>query len=143
MSKRNGQKGFTLIEIVMVIILLGILAAVAIPKFENLSDGAHDAAIDGAFGAVTSALSIAIARDKAVPVVAAGVTGFDQTVIANVDLIGGIGIPAAGTGSYGNTGAGEFWITSGVSGSGKYAIVTYSLTSGSPNLSIGAKTVWP
>ena len=41
---RFGQKGFTLIEIVMVLVLLGILAAVAVPKYFDLQEEAEKAA---------------------------------------------------------------------------------------------------
>ena len=44
----KNEKGFTLIEIIAVIIILGILAAVAIPKFFSMQDQAKQAAIDGA-----------------------------------------------------------------------------------------------
>ncbi|MEE9327087.1 MAG: type II secretion system protein, partial [Cocleimonas sp.] len=38
---KNKQQGFTLIELVMVIVILGILSATALPKFVNLSGEAH------------------------------------------------------------------------------------------------------
>ncbi len=56
MSK--NQQGFTLIELVMVIVILGILAATAIPKFVDLSDDATQAAVDGMGGNAASAMAI-------------------------------------------------------------------------------------
>lgn len=44
----NRQSGFTIIELIVVIALLGILSAVALPRFISVTDDAHDAAVDGA-----------------------------------------------------------------------------------------------
>ena len=49
------QSGFTLIELVIVIAILGILSAVALPKFVDLSGSAKTAAVQGVAGAITSA----------------------------------------------------------------------------------------
>lgn len=55
------SQGFTLIELVIVILLLGILAAVAVPKFFNLSDYRERAAYDVVAGAVRYAQKLAVA----------------------------------------------------------------------------------
>lgn len=53
------QAGFTLIELVMVIVILGILAAVALPRFSDLSGDARRSSANAMFGAVQAAGQIA------------------------------------------------------------------------------------
>jgi len=62
---KQVQRGFTLIELVMVIVILGILAAVAIPKFVDLKGDAAQAAVDGVAGGLSSASAINYAARSA------------------------------------------------------------------------------
>ncbi len=62
----STQKGFTMIELVMVIVILGILAAVAIPRFIDLQSNAQQAAVDGVAGSLATASSINYAGCSAV-----------------------------------------------------------------------------
>jgi len=55
---KQSQRGFTLIELVMVIVILGVLAAVAIPKFVDLKSDAQDASMRGVAGAAASASAV-------------------------------------------------------------------------------------
>lgn len=70
-SNFKQQSGFTLIELVAVIVILGILAATAVPRFVNLQDEASQAAVNGVAGSLESASAL----NHAVAVaVAAGLT---------------------------------------------------------------------
>lgn len=80
------QAGFTLIELVLVIVILGILAATAMPRFSNLSTEARVAALDGMRGGLQSAAAIARATQ-----LARGIASNLPVMIENqsVDMAGG------------------------------------------------------
>ena len=61
-SIMKSQGGFTLIEIIAVLVILGILAAVAVPRFVGLQDDAREAGLQGAVAAAQSQLSMEYAR---------------------------------------------------------------------------------
>ncbi len=66
------QKGFTLIELVVVMVILGVLAATALPKFMNVSGKAHESAVAATGGAFGTAVAMVKAQ-----YIANGTTGAD------------------------------------------------------------------
>lgn len=65
MDRVKNQKGFSLIELIMVIVIMGILAAVAIPKFVDLSANAKTSACKANQSAIESAAAIKYAENAA------------------------------------------------------------------------------
>jgi MSHA pilin protein MshA len=63
MVRIRSAEGFTLIELVIVIVILGILAAVAIPKYEDMQEQARSATLKGQLGSIRSAVAIQYGRN--------------------------------------------------------------------------------
>ena len=55
---KMSKKGFTLIELMIVVAIIGILAAIAIPKFANLINKSKEGATKGALSTVRSAIQV-------------------------------------------------------------------------------------
>ncbi|OEF28468.1 type II secretion system protein [Vibrio rumoiensis] len=80
----NTKNGFTLIELVVVIVILGILAVTAAPKFLNLQDDAKVSAVKGLAGAIKGAASVAYGKSA--------IAGVESLEKASVSMAGGTSV---------------------------------------------------
>ena len=113
---RSTQRGFTLIELVIVIVILGLLAATALPRFINITTDARIASVQGIAGGLRSAASLARAQ-----LLVSGSNGGGACAVANNTIcMDGLAVTVASTGypSGGSTGG----IVSAMQGTDGYAV---------------------
>lgn len=112
----GNEKGFTLIELIVVIVILGLLAVVAIPRFSDLREEAAVAAATGVWGAAQGAASINFAASLV------GKTALERPAYHATDCTGGLIVTTTATPNIGGQclmsaldGVPEGWTVSGAS----------------------------
>lgn len=145
------NRGFTLIELVLLIFLLTILGAVAVVQIGSVGNDTHDAAVDGVFTALQTQLAAAVGECRAYPSEADGSGtcsaaasdfsgAFQDAVTSRVaaQLVGSVAMSSYIAGIDNNATNGAIRICAGGT-SGRSAVATYTLASGVGTLSLGAK----
>ena len=90
---RSTQRGFTLIELVIVIVILGLLAATALPRFINITTDARIASVQGVAGGLRGAASLARAQ-----LLVQGSGGVGCGAVNNTVCMDGLAVTVASTG---------------------------------------------
>jgi MSHA pilin protein MshA len=110
--RSNAQAGFTLIELIVVIVVLGILAATALPKFADMGADARYAKIKAAQGSVSSAVAMFHGRWLAAGSPTTGTLVYDTVTVNNAGWVVAASLnTAAGLGDYVTAGNGTVTIS--------------------------------
>jgi prepilin-type N-terminal cleavage/methylation domain-containing protein len=117
---RSYQKGFTLIEVIVIIIIVGLLGAIAIPKYISLTEAAERGNVESVIGSLRSALSLYSAKQIVSMQPITAHNPFDDLSVKPPNYVG-----AFGDVDLSNCQSGQWAYQSGNSSNGNWPVVVY------------------
>jgi len=138
MRQPSNEQGFTLIELIVVIVILGILAAFAIPRFVNLQNDARSSVLQGVAGSLQAAS--ALVYSKSLINGATGLASSSANIGQGVVIATAYGYPTAGSVSQAlqnltnisTNNSGTFWPTSASNSANCKVVYTAATSSIAP-----------
>jgi len=138
MRQPSNEQGFTLIELIVVIVILGILAAFAIPRFVNLQNDARSSVLQGVAGSLQAAS--ALVYSKSLINGATGLASSSANIGQGVVIATAYGYPTAGSVSQAlqnltnisTNNSGTFWPSSASSSANCKVVYTAATSSIAP-----------
>jgi MSHA pilin protein MshA len=129
-ESQESQGGFTLIELVLVIVILGVLAATALPRFVNLRSDANETTLRAMGGALLTSANLVFAKSAVLGVQGQAKTNIDMNGDGTIDVEVEYGYPSAHrSNGISKTMSGDF--ASGWTWSGNGANTVFFLTTAS------------